>query len=180
MAESKADLVKLLSEGDGFRGIIITIMHKFTGHETFAVPRTNVIALIDEAHRSQEGDFGKWMRATLPAASLFGFTGTPIENNDHNTPKAFGRILGKDETGTERIERYMQPGDATPSPIPSVTARRFPSIFNHELVTGLFGARISTRLSKKNLRTSRKASGNNSRERTPNSNTFSSCQSVFR
>jgi type I restriction enzyme R subunit len=110
VAESKADLVRLLSEGDGFRGIIITIMHKFTGHETFAVPRTNVIALIDEAHRSQEGDFGKWMRATLPAASLFGFTGTPIENNDHNTPKAFGRILGKDETGTERIERYMQPG----------------------------------------------------------------------
>lgn len=110
VAESKAELVRLLNDGDGFRGIIITIMHKFTGHETFAVPRTNVIALIDEAHRSQEGDFGNWMRAALPAASLFGFTGTPIENNDHNTPKAFGRILGKDETGTERIERHTQPG----------------------------------------------------------------------
>jgi type I restriction enzyme R subunit len=69
-----------------------------------------VIALIDEAHRSQEGDFGNWMRATLPAASLFGFTGTPIENNDHNTPMAFGRILGKDDAGAERVERYMQPG----------------------------------------------------------------------
>jgi len=69
-----------------------------------------VIALIDEAHRSQEGDFGKWMRATLPEASLFGFTGTPIENSDHNTPKAFGRVLGKDDSGTERVERYMQPG----------------------------------------------------------------------
>jgi type I restriction enzyme R subunit len=41
---------------------------------------------------------------------LFGFTGTPIENSDHNTPLAFGRVLGKDDTGTERIERYMQPG----------------------------------------------------------------------
>ncbi len=50
------------------------------------------------------------MRATLPEASLFGFTGTPIENDDHNTPVAFGRILGKDERGTEIIERYMQPG----------------------------------------------------------------------
>src|SRR5690349_15804327 len=47
---------------------------------------------------------------------------------------------------------------ATLSPIPSVTARRFPSILSHELVTGLYGARISTRLSKKNLRTSQKAS----------------------
>jgi hypothetical protein len=36
----------LLSEGDGYRGIIVTIMHKFTGHETFAVPRRNVIALM--------------------------------------------------------------------------------------------------------------------------------------
>jgi type I restriction enzyme R subunit len=110
MAESKVDLIKLLSEGDGYRGIIVTIMHKFTGHEHFAVPRRNVIALVDEAHRSQEGEFGKWMRATLPEASLFGFTGTPIENTDHNTPLAFGRILGKDDTGKERIERYMQPG----------------------------------------------------------------------
>jgi len=110
IAENKADLIKLLSDGDGYRGIIVTIMHKFTGHEQFAVPRPNVIALIDEAHRSQEGDFGKWMRATLPAASLFGFTGTPIENDDHNTPVAFGRLLGKDETGQERFERYMEPG----------------------------------------------------------------------
>ena len=110
VAESKADLIELLSAGDGYRGVILTIMHKFTGHEDFAVPRRNVIALVDEAHRSQEGEFGKWMRATLPEASLFGFTGTPIENDDHNTPLAFGRILGRDERGEERIERYMQPG----------------------------------------------------------------------
>lgn len=110
VATTKAELVSLLSDGDGYRGIIVTIMHKFSGHEKFAVPRANVVALIDEAHRSQEGDFGKWMRAMLPEASLFGFTGTPIENGDHNTPMAFGRILGKDESGDERVERYMQPG----------------------------------------------------------------------
>jgi type I restriction enzyme R subunit len=110
VAASKDDLVRLLGDGEGYRGIIVTIMHKFTGRENFAVPRRNVIALVDEAHRSQEGEFGKWMRATLPEASLFGFTGTPIENSDHNTPKAFGRVLGKDESGNERLERYMQPG----------------------------------------------------------------------
>jgi type I restriction enzyme, R subunit len=110
VAESKIDLIKLLSDGDGYRGVIITIMHKFSGYETFAIPRRNVIGLVDEAHRSQEGEFGKWMRATLPEASLFGFTGTPIENDDHNTPRNFGRILGKDDSGSERFERYMQPG----------------------------------------------------------------------
>lgn len=112
IAESREDLVKLLSEGDGYRGIVVTIMHKFSGHEKFAVPRRNVIALIDEAHRSQEGDFGKWMRATLPEASMFGFTGTPIDNAEtgHRTHIAFGRILGKDDSGNERFERYMQPG----------------------------------------------------------------------
>lgn len=110
VAAGREDLIRLLGDGDGFRGIIVTIMHKFTGRENFAVPRRNVIALIDEAHRSQEGEFGKWMRATLPEASLFGFTGTPIENDDHNTPVAFGRVLGKDDSGNERIERYMQPG----------------------------------------------------------------------
>jgi type I restriction enzyme R subunit len=110
IADGREDLIRLLGDGGGFRGIIVTIMHKFTGRENFAVPRRNVIALIDEAHRSQEGEFGKWMRATLPEASLFGFTGTPIENDDHNTPVAFGRVLGKDDSGNERFERYMQPG----------------------------------------------------------------------
>lgn len=110
VAEGRDELISLLTDGDGYRGIIVTIMHKFSGHERFTVPRRNVIGLIDEAHRTQEGDFGKWMRATLPEASLFGFTGTPIENNDHNTPLAFGRIMGKDDSGRELFERYMQPG----------------------------------------------------------------------
>lgn len=112
IAESRDDLIALLSEGDGYRGIIVTIMHKFSGHEKFSVPRRNVIALIDEAHRTQEGEFGKWMRATLPEASLFGFTGTPIDNAEtgHRTHIAFGRVLGKDDSGNELFERYMQPG----------------------------------------------------------------------
>lgn len=110
VVQGRDELISLLTDGDGYRGIIVTIMHKFSGHERFTVPRRNVIGLIDEAHRTQEGDFGKWMRAALPEASLFGFTGTPIENNDHNTPLAFGRIMGRDDSGREIFERYMQPG----------------------------------------------------------------------
>ena len=34
--------------------------------------------MVDEAHRTQEGDLGRKMRDALPNAFLFGLTGTPI------------------------------------------------------------------------------------------------------
>jgi len=102
IAASKDDLINLFKDGDGYRGIIVTIMHKFDRHDTFETPRTNMIMLVDEAHRTQYGEFAMNMRATIPNASLFGFTGTPLELNDRNTPLAFGR-----ELGTDRYERYM-------------------------------------------------------------------------
>jgi type I restriction enzyme R subunit len=46
--------------------------------------------MVDEAHRTQEGDLGRRMRAALPNAFLFGFTGTPINKADRNTFWAFG------------------------------------------------------------------------------------------
>jgi type I restriction enzyme R subunit len=41
--------------------------------------RNNIVILIDEAHRSQEGDLGNYMHGALPNAFYFGFTGTPID-----------------------------------------------------------------------------------------------------
>jgi type I restriction enzyme R subunit len=73
------------------------------------VDRRNVIVLVDEAHRTQEGDLGTAMRFVLKEASLFGFTGTPIEIDDHNTPRAFGRELSTDDTGVTKFERYIEP-----------------------------------------------------------------------
>ncbi|MBT5055072.1 MAG: type I restriction endonuclease subunit R, partial [Gemmatimonadetes bacterium] len=52
--------------------------------------RDNIIVLVDEAHRTQEGDFGRKMREALPNAFLFGLTGTPINRADKNTFYAFG------------------------------------------------------------------------------------------
>jgi len=46
--------------------------------------------LVDEAHRTQEGDLGRKMRQALPNAFLFGLTGTPINRSDRNTFYAFG------------------------------------------------------------------------------------------
>jgi type I restriction enzyme R subunit len=103
---SREDLLAKLREG--YRGIIVTIMQKFQPGD-FQVDRRNVIVLVDEAHRTQEGDLGTAMRYVLKQASLFGFTGTPIELDDHNTPRAFGRELSTDDTGVTRFERYLEP-----------------------------------------------------------------------
>jgi len=103
---SRVDLLAKLREG--YRGIIVTIMHKFQPGD-FQTDRRNVIVLVDEAHRTQEGDLGMAMRYALKDASLFGFTGTPIELDDHNTPRAFGRELSTDDTGVTKFERYLEP-----------------------------------------------------------------------
>jgi type I restriction enzyme R subunit len=92
-AASCADLARLLQQD--IRKVIITTIFKFGEVETqnFAsLPNTrdNIVVLVDEAHRTQEGDLGRKMRAALPNAFLFGLTGTPINRRDHNTFYAFG------------------------------------------------------------------------------------------
>nr|WP_246198162.1 hypothetical protein [Solidesulfovibrio aerotolerans] len=59
--------------------------------------RSNIIVMVDEAHRTQEGDLGRKMRDALPNAFLFGLTGTPINKRDRNTFWAFG--ADEDEQG---------------------------------------------------------------------------------
>jgi type I restriction enzyme R subunit len=89
-AESKDHLKKLLEED--YRGLIITTIHKFEGMPKNINTRENIIVLIDEAHRSQEGDLGNYMRGSLPNAYYFGFTGTPIDKTEvgKGTFKSFG------------------------------------------------------------------------------------------
>ena len=99
-AESRADLQKLLNQG--VRKIIITTIFKFAEAEGVLNDRHNIIAMVDEAHRTQEGDLGRKMRGALPNAFLFGLTGTPINRADHNTFYAFG--AEEDERGY--VSRY--------------------------------------------------------------------------
>jgi type I restriction enzyme R subunit len=74
------------------RKIIITMIHKFKDAYPDMNKRDNIIVMVDEAHRTQEGDLGRRMRAALPNAFLFGLTGTPINKADKNTFWAFGAI----------------------------------------------------------------------------------------
>lgn len=72
------------------RKIIISMIHKFRDAKPDMNTRENIIVLVDEAHRTQEGDLGRQMRAALPNAFLFGLTGTPVNKADKNTFWAFG------------------------------------------------------------------------------------------
>lgn len=112
-AQSRDSLRELLSVEAG--GIIFTTLQKFSpDEETGEMPcltnRTNVIVMADEAHRSQYGfgsilsqqknsagevkyGYAKYVRDALPNASFIGFTGTPVESTDRNTPAVFGDYI---------------------------------------------------------------------------------------
>jgi type I restriction enzyme R subunit len=87
-AESREELARLLRQDT--RKIIITTIFKFGEAGGVLNDRENIVVLVDEAHRTQEGDLGMKMRAALPNAFLFGLTGTPINQRDRNTFYAFG------------------------------------------------------------------------------------------
>lgn len=72
------------------RGLIFTTVHKFAGAASELNDRNNIVVLVDEAHRTQEGNLGMTMRAALPNAFFFAFTGTPIADLDRNTFATFG------------------------------------------------------------------------------------------
>ena len=87
-ADSREELERLLRQDT--RKIIITTIFKFGEADGVLNERENIVVLVDEAHRTQEGDLGMKMRAALPNAFLFGLTGTPINQRDRNTYFAFG------------------------------------------------------------------------------------------
>ncbi|MBV5341732.1 MAG: type I restriction endonuclease subunit R [Deltaproteobacteria bacterium] len=109
-AESREDLQKALNRASG--GVVFTTIQKFapaSGETVYPIltDRRNVVVIADEAHRSQYGfkarierktgevayGFAKYMRDALPNASFIGFTGTPIEKDDVNTPAVFGEYI---------------------------------------------------------------------------------------
>jgi type I restriction enzyme R subunit len=99
-AESRSELQQLLAKD--VRKIVITTIHKFGEADGELNARDNIIALVDEAHRTQEGDLGRKMREALPNTFLFGLTGTPINRADKNTFYAFGA----DEDKSGYLTRY--------------------------------------------------------------------------
>lgn len=108
--EDREDLRQKLDRQSG--GVIFSTLQKFStlaGEEDFPMlsDRRNIIVIADEAHRSQYGfnakldrrtgerryGYAHYLRQALPNASFAGFTGTPIEAADVNTPAVFGEYV---------------------------------------------------------------------------------------
>jgi type I restriction enzyme R subunit len=75
-AESKEDLQDLLDAD--FRGLVLSMIHKFDAVRKDTSTRDNIFVFIDEAHRSVARDLGSYLMAALPNATIIGFTGTPV------------------------------------------------------------------------------------------------------
>lgn len=113
-AESRGHLKSLLKVASG--GIIFTTIQKFFPEDGNVYDRLsdrrNIIVIADEAHRTQYGfeaklvdtkdktgkrityGFAKFLHTdALPQATFIGFTGTPIESTDINTPAVFGNYI---------------------------------------------------------------------------------------
>ena len=116
-ADSCEDLKTLLKVANG--GIVFTTIQKFIPEGDSSVyellsARENIVVIADEAHRTQYGfnaklrdikesgtvvgqriayGFAKYIRDALPNATFIGFTGTPVEKQDANTPAVFGNYI---------------------------------------------------------------------------------------
>lgn len=99
-ASTKEELSSFF-RGD-MRKILITTIFKFGEVNGELNARDNIIVMVDEAHRTQEGDLGEKMRMALPNAFFFGLTGTPINRVDKNTFLTFGA----EEDRTGYMSRY--------------------------------------------------------------------------
>jgi len=90
VASSKRELQSILASD--FRGLVVSMIHKFDDVPANMTTRENVIVLVDEAHRTTGGDLGNYLLAALPNATYIGFTGTPIDrlSKGKGTFKVFG------------------------------------------------------------------------------------------
>ena len=90
VAQSKNDLERILASD--YRGLVVSMIHKFDKRPSNLNTRESVFVLIDEAHRTTGGDFGNYLVAALPNATYIGFTGTPIDrlSKGEGTFKVFG------------------------------------------------------------------------------------------
>lgn len=90
VAQSKQDLQQIM--GQDYRGLVVSMIHKFDKIPPAINQRSSIVVLIDEAHRSTGGDLGNYLVAALPNATFIGFTGTPIDNlaQGKGTFKVFG------------------------------------------------------------------------------------------
>jgi type I restriction enzyme, R subunit len=101
-ADRVSRLVTLLR--NDYRGIIVSMIHKFDDMPAGICERENVYVLIDEAHRTTGGDLGNYLFAALPNATMIGFTGTPIDKTAYG--KGTFKTFGADDHPQGYLHKY--------------------------------------------------------------------------
>jgi type I site-specific restriction-modification system R (restriction) subunit len=97
---------------DDYRGIIVTMIHKFRDMPANLNRRSNIYVLIDEAHRTTGGDLGNFLMAGLPNATFIGFTGTPV---DKTAATALARQRAAEQVAAEDQGRSVEIAYSGPS-----------------------------------------------------------------
>jgi type I restriction enzyme R subunit len=95
--DAMATTGKRLAEqiGKGNERVIFSIINKFGSaikYKECYNDSSNIIVLVDEGHRSQNGENNIRMQQTLPKAAYVAFTGTPLLKDD-KTENKFGKII---------------------------------------------------------------------------------------
>lgn len=114
IANSKKGLRNFLSSD--YRGLIVSMIHKFEGMPKEINTRDNIFVLVDEAHRTTGGHLGNFLLAALPNATYFGFTGTPIDKilYGKGTFKIFGKEDDKGYLDKYSIAESIEDGTTVP------------------------------------------------------------------
>lgn len=99
-----------------YRGIIVTMIHKFWDMPANINTRNNIFVLVDEAHRTTGGDLGNYLMAGLPNATYIGFTGTPVDKTAYGkgTFKTFGMEDQKGYLHKYSISESIEDGTTLP------------------------------------------------------------------
>ena len=114
VAESKRDLQEILASD--YRGLIVSMIHKFDDIPANINTREGVTVLVDEAHRTTGGDLGNYLMAALPNATYIGFTGTPIDTlaQGKGTFKVFGADDDQGYLDKYAISESIEDGTTVP------------------------------------------------------------------
>ena len=114
VAESKRDLQQILASD--YRGLIVSMIHKFDDIPANINTREGMTVLVDEAHRTTGGNLGNYLMAALPNATYIGFTGTPIDelSQGKGTFKVFGSDDGQGYLDKYAIAESIEDGTTVP------------------------------------------------------------------
>lgn len=102
LAQNKRHLRDLLKTG--YRGLIISMIHKFEKADKDLNTSHDVVVLVDEAHRTTGGDLGNYLMGAIPNATYIGLTGTPIDKTAYG--KGTFKVFGVDDPSPGYLDKY--------------------------------------------------------------------------